>query len=102
MSQAFPSRELKCYKCGHPLGVEKITFRTQCDKCLTDQHSCFACQHYYPGKPNDCAIPDTDPIYDRQKYNFCESFDFGTTLKFTQNTDYEDLKKKARRLLGED
>lgn len=100
MSEAFPSKELHCYKCNAPLGVEKITFRTVCEKCLSDQHSCYACQHYFPGKPNDCAIPGTDPIYDRQKYNFCDEFDFGTTLKPPLDSDYEDKKKKAREKLG--
>jgi hypothetical protein len=94
--------ELKCYHCNFPLGVEKINFRTACEKCHNYQHCCLACKNYAPGKPNDCAIPGTDPINDRKGCNFCDSFEFGTTLKKTQDQDYEDLKKKARRLLGED
>ncbi len=97
MSQA----SLKCYKCGTPLGVTKIDFRTLCEKCFSDQHSCYACRHYFPGKPNDCSIPGTDPVVDRQKFNFCEAFDFGTTLKPLHGPDYEEVKERARKLLGD-
>jgi hypothetical protein len=45
-----------------------------CDHCSAWLHCCAACQHYAPGKPNDCAIPDTDPIADREACNYCDEY----------------------------
>jgi len=69
---------MNCYACGTPLpelsAGGKINFRTACDKCFADQHCCKNCTFYSPGKPNDCLVPGTDYIADREKNNFCEEF----------------------------
>jgi hypothetical protein len=66
---------LTCWKCAAPLDAPKIFFRTVCSSCGIDQHTCRACRHYLPGKPNDCNVPFTDFVSDREKGNFCEEFD---------------------------
>jgi hypothetical protein len=66
-----------CWRCGSALQEpwdRPISFRAQCDACGSWVHCCLGCQNYTPGKPNDCAIPDTDPIRDREAINFCEFF----------------------------
>lgn len=66
-----------CWKCGAPLpdfDFGKVSFRASCDHCHADLHVCRNCTHYQPGKPNDCLIPNTDPVSDREKSNLCESF----------------------------
>lgn len=45
-----------------------------CDKCSAWLHCCKNCTHYKPGLPNDCDVPGTDYIADREKMNFCEEF----------------------------
>jgi hypothetical protein len=35
---------------------------------------CKNCRYYAPGKPNDCAVPGTEWIKDREAMNFCEEF----------------------------
>lgn len=67
---------MKCWKCGAELEGEgdKISFRATCSKCHTSLHCCKNCKNYRPGLPNDCAVPGTDYIADREANNFCEEF----------------------------
>jgi hypothetical protein len=65
-----------CWKCQKALPdpKEKIGYRAACSLCGADLHTCTGCRYYCIGKPNDCLIPGTDPIRDREKNNFCEEF----------------------------
>lgn len=64
-----------CWKCKKELEPEmKLTFRAVCPHCDRDLHVCVNCRFYAPGKPNDCAVPGTDFIRDREAVNFCEEF----------------------------
>ncbi|HSW72447.1 MAG TPA: hypothetical protein VLG44_03450 [Chlamydiales bacterium] len=67
---------MKCFYCGalQDLAGRKVTFRASCETCGKDLHSCKNCKYYSPGKPNDCAVPGTLYISDREAYNFCEDF----------------------------
>jgi len=67
---------IHCWKC-HKLVSEqpiKIGFRAQCQHCGIDLHTCAGCRYYMPGKPNDCQVPNTDYVKDREAMNFCEEF----------------------------
>jgi len=50
--------------------LEKISFRTICEKCGTALHSCSNCL-YYKGT---CTLPGTEPVRDYSAANFCEEF----------------------------
>lgn len=63
----------RCKKAVHDQ-VVKIGFRAACPHCGADLHSCVNCRYYAPGKPNDCLIPGTEYIRDREAANFCEEF----------------------------
>lgn len=68
---------MKCWHCGKeqndpPNG--KLSFRATCEKCHSWLHCCRNCQNYKPGLPNDCKIPGTEYIADREAANFCEEF----------------------------
>jgi len=52
----------------------KLPFRATCDKCGSWLHCCKNCKHYRPGLPNDCFIPGTEYIADREGCNFCEEY----------------------------
>lgn len=77
----------------------KIGFRSECLHCGVSLHVCKNCRNYRPGKPNDCLVPGTDPISDREAMNFCEDFSLAPS---TPTTDAEAARKKARKLLGLD
>lgn len=67
---------MNCWKCGVQLQNldRKISFRAECDQCGAALHCCKNCKYYAPGRPNDCAVPGTDFIADREANNFCEEF----------------------------
>ena len=68
---------MECWRCGENYEAEmngKISFRMVCEKCLACLHSCVNCKNYQPGMPNDCKVPGTDPISDREANNFCDEF----------------------------
>jgi hypothetical protein len=89
---------MNCWKCKKNLGQLdlKIGFRTACEYCSSDLHVCKNCRYYSPGKPNDCSIPETDPIRDREAANFCESFKQGVISEKPNTTtkDFNSLFKK--------
>jgi len=90
--------DIKCWKCQAVLDETTIKFRTICDKCQFYQHACVNCKHYFPGKPNDCAIPGTDPVRDRESFNFCESFTYKGP---SSGSNYDDALDKAKKLFGD-
>jgi hypothetical protein len=67
---------VKCRKCFKALDfpTTKIGFREVCPYCGIDLHTCTNCRYYSPGKPNDCLVPGTDFVRDREAANFCEDF----------------------------
>ncbi len=71
---------MHCWKCEKSLGEAlKVSFRATCPTCGVDLHTCKGCRYYSPGKPNDCLIPGTEFIRDREAANFCEDFKINTT-----------------------
>lgn len=95
---------MNCWKCGTEVtsSERKISFRAICEHCGFGLHSCKNCKNYAPGKPNDCLIPGTDYISDREANNFCESFSpklTSTPINIEQNSvkdhkkSFEDLFK---------
>lgn len=85
-----------CWKCGTEMETPergKIAFRATCDKCLAWLHCCKNCKNYRPGLANDCAIPGTEYIADREACNFCDEFSLlGNPPKKTANA--EDVSKR--------
>ncbi len=77
------NRPQKCWKCHKPISEEpvKIGFRAVCIHCDIDLHVCKNCRYYSPGKPNDCLVPGTDSIKDRESANLCEEFKPTTSLQ---------------------
>ena len=68
---------MKCWKCDFDMedpSLGKLPFRSTCDKCGSWLHCCKNCKYYTPGLPNDCYIPGTDFVADREGCNFCEEF----------------------------
>ena len=84
---------MQCWKCGASLSDPpggKLPFRASCDVCVAWLHCCRNCKHYKPGMPNDCLIPGTDYIADREAANYCEEYHL---LSSASNKAAEYLKK---------
>jgi hypothetical protein len=90
---------MKCWKCGAnlPEATEKMSFRAVCEKCHASLHCCCNCVYHKIGAPNECAIPGTSPIIDREGGNFCEEF----KAKGSGPVKTGDPNEAARRLFGE-
>ncbi|MCB1119105.1 MAG: hypothetical protein KDK65_04010 [Chlamydiia bacterium] len=66
-----------CWNCGKettPFPHNLVPFKATCDHCQAYLHCCKNCQFYQPGLPNDCRVPGTDPISNREKFNLCDEF----------------------------
>lgn len=82
-----------CYSCNKILDLPtKISFRTSCPHCGKDLHSCMGCEYYSPGKPNDCLVPGTEFVKDRERNNLCE--DFQVRKKPSSSTPKKDAKNR--------
>ena len=91
-----------CWKCSKDIDVPigALPFKSICDNCHTWQHACINCQFYQIGKPNDCLIPNTESISDREKYNFCDEFSLKKLSTFEKNQSSKS--DVAKRLFGDD
>lgn len=64
-----------CHACGGELDLfVKVSRTDRCDHCAADLHCCKNCVFYEPGAANDCREPMTPHVGDREKANFCASF----------------------------
>jgi hypothetical protein len=94
--------QMNCWKCGAKLeesSLGKISFRAICEKCHSWLHCCKNCVNYKPGLPNDCYIPGTEFISDREASNFCEEFKILGV--FAGIKDGEAAKKKFNSLFAD-
>lgn len=92
---------MKCWKCGtlqKHLPEGKLSFRAECEKCTFALHSCKNCRFYKRGLPNDCMVPGTEMIGDREKQNFCEEFE----AKKEQLPEEKAPEDAAKRLFGDE
>lgn len=62
-----------CWKCEKEVDLP-IHFKATCDHCFAYLHACKGCRFYQLGKPNDCLIPGTEQIADREANNYCDDF----------------------------
>ena len=91
---------LLCWKCTRVAAEipPKIGFRSLCPHCSAALHSCVNCRHHALGKPNECVIPGTDYVRDREGVNFCEDFE----PKINPEAPRSDALRKAKKLLGQE
>lgn len=89
---------MHCWKCQKPIGEFpiKIGFRAACIHCDADLHVCKNCRYYSVGKPNDCIVPGTELIQDRERSNLCEEFKPRTQREDQASHD------RTRKIFGED
>lgn len=87
-----------CWSCAKPLPPferNQIPFRATCDFCGADLHVCKNCRNWAPGKPNECLVPGTEWVADRERANLCEEFNLRGEKPQNQGPSQEEI---ARRL----
>ncbi len=82
-----------CWKC-HQKSDSPINFKSLCQACGSYLHTCVGCQFYQIGKPNDCQIPNTEPIRDREHFNYCEDFKSVSEVSKKDKPSVEDIAKR--------
>lgn len=95
---------MQCWKCQQEqlsYSKGKIPFRATCEKCDYYLHSCKNCQHYRVGQPNDCLIPGTEQVRDRENFNFCEEFCVKSENNGKLAPPREDLKERFNSLFDD-
>lgn len=85
-----------CFHCQKKIDLEgkKIGFRSTCPFCDFDLHICKNCKFYLPGKPNDCSIPNIEPVQDKEKNNFCDDFVANDQPLTRKNSSIEEISQK--------
>ncbi len=65
---------LQCHRCGTPSPDDPRSFRAVCERCGAFLHCCRSCEHYEPGRHNDCREPNAERVADKEAGNFCDFF----------------------------
>lgn len=85
----------RCYKCGKEWVSDKKqpSFKEFCDNCTAYLHCCRNCRFHDPHAHNQCKIPTTEWVGDREGPSFCEDFEFADT---TENSADAEGQQQAR------
>lgn len=91
----------KCVFCGAEVNDDNgIGRRDECINCENDLHCCLQCIFYDPAYANECRENQAEPVYEKDRSNFCGYFEFGRneqeaqTVKFETRAKLEKLFKK--------
>ena len=64
-----------CWKCGKGIAIDGPVGRTlTCAACGADVRSCKNCEFFSPGSYHDCAERVDEAVRDKERANFCDSF----------------------------
>ena len=75
-----------CWKCGHEIDMSvKVQRRDSCPSCDADLHVCKNCRFWDPSYHNECRENSSYYIRDREKANFCMSFEFKSESDVDRN-----------------
>lgn len=68
----------RCHRCGAEWVSDKKqpAVKEVCEACSAYLHCCMNCRFRDPSLHNECAIPTTDWVGDREGCNFCDEFEF--------------------------
>jgi hypothetical protein len=87
----------RCHKCGTPWISETKTpgVKECCETCSAYLHCCLNCRYYEPTAHNQCYIPTTDWVADKEGANFCDEFVFRDTEEVEDTTAEQDAARSA-------
>jgi len=86
-----------CYFCHNAVDVDDKIFRKDdCPHCGQDLHCCFQCRFYEKGRQNDCKESRAERVVDKDRANFCDYFEFGSSI--VEKPEEGDVKQKLEDL----
>lgn len=90
---------LTCYRCGKAQALSPgatISRRDTCPHCGADSRVCRNCRHYDVSARSECREDISEPVLDKEKGNFCDSFQASGEAKAgTGAPSLSDLKSAA-------
>ena len=90
----------RCWSCNHELDMTvKVQRRDSCPACDADLHCCKNCRFWDPGYHNECRENTAHFIRDREKANFCMSFEFKSTTD-ADAAEANDARSRLEALFG--
>lgn len=93
-----------CHRCGRPWVSEKKIpgVKEYCEQCSAYLHCCLNCRFYDPKVHNQCAIPTTDWVGDKEGANFCDEFVFRDAQSESQDQgEASSAREKLDTLFGD-
>ena len=74
---------------------------TVCPSCKKELHSCRCCEYYSPGNHWDCRESIEEPVTDKERGNFCDSFVLAKKEIANHSSDKSaEARKKLEALFG--
>ncbi|HOV39037.1 MAG TPA: hypothetical protein PLG79_09965 [Spirochaetales bacterium] len=66
---------MKCHFCNTEVPTDTPIYRSSlCSHCGKEIRICLNCVFYLPGAHWDCRESIPDPVFDKERANFCEFF----------------------------
>ncbi len=66
-----------CHFCKKEIPWDTRILRTEtCPWCRSDLHVCLNCTQHDPARNNECRIPNTERVRERDRANHCTDFAF--------------------------
>jgi hypothetical protein len=91
-------KKLTCWGCNYEIVlIDKVVRADTCPSCDKDLRCCKNCRFWDPGAHNQCRENLTEYVPDREKANFCASFEIRTG-KLGQDEDLLTAKAKLESL----
>jgi hypothetical protein len=89
---------LLCWSCGKPTGMTKVGRSDECPNCLAPLRCCRGCRHFDPTRKFQCRETVDHNVVEKEKSNFCDSFQFRNMIKtaggVSSLNDSKDNRKK--------
>jgi len=83
-----------CHFCKREIPWETRILRTEtCPWCRSDLHVCLNCVYHDTSRHNECQIPNTDRVRERDRANHCTVFKFREGPIAEDKTKDEAMKK---------
>jgi hypothetical protein len=77
MSTSIQTSQKYCHACHKEISYDTRILRTEtCPWCRADLHVCLNCMHHDPSRYNECKVPTTERVRERDKANHCGDFAF--------------------------
>jgi len=73
---SIQTSEKYCHFCKKEIPYDTRILRTEtCPWCRSDLHVCLNCTHHDSSRYNECLIPGTERVKERERANHCTAFE---------------------------